>query len=541
MAAPPVLARFRVEATIGQGGMGEVYRAWDTVLARHVALKWIRHDLRGETSTVARLQREARSAAGLRHPNVVVIYDLGLEADATYIVMELLDGRPLSAVVTDPSVTPAQKLSWLREIASALAAAHAASLVHRDVKPGNVMICRDGHAKVLDFGLAKRSGLAPVEVSPSLSSPGGAPSLSPPSFRTEEGVVLGTPRYMAPEQARGDEIDPRADQFSWAALGYELVHGERWSPLLRDRPAPPGPLAALTGILWRATEDVPAARFRSMNEVLAALDSAMGASPSPNASPPVPMTETRSTSMPSISPPAPSPPSAAPITAAQTGRNAMTILAVGAGTFVLGGIALGAYVFLAHGPAAPTASSSPPAATATPSASATSSAGPEPVTPPPSATSTPATSSRQLPSTSASRTPKPPSRVRYGAPLNESMFLSGVVVHCKDVDVEAFMTTIEKSRARFAPCFEQTIFEPPVHGSPIFEVALSADGKFGAASQWHPKPPHPALSACITRAMSDVPITKRGGGACHVRIDFNAYCKQPRDDGQNAPDHCADP
>ena len=268
MIGAAIVSRFRVEARLGQGGMGEVYRAWDTLLARPVALKWIRHDRRDDASVTGRFLREARTAAGLRHPNIVTIYDLGTEPEGSYLVMELLDGQPLGVAMEDASRPVLEKLGWLRKIGVALAAAHAAGVVHRDIKPSNVMVCRDGHVKVVDFGLAKRFGLAPLT----------STSTSTASW-TGHGVVVGTPLYMAPEQARGDDADPRVDQFAWGAVGYELVHRVRWTPALRERPCPADAPIDVLAVLRRATQPDPADRFASMIDAVRALEASFGGAP----------------------------------------------------------------------------------------------------------------------------------------------------------------------------------------------------------------------------------------------------------------------
>jgi serine/threonine protein kinase len=517
MAEATIVSRFRVEGRLGQGGMGEVYRAWDTVLGRHVALKVIRHDRRDDVSTVARFMREARAAAALRHPNVVVIYDLGTDAEDAYIVMELLDGQPLRALIGDPSVPPSDKLVWLREIASALAAAHACGLVHRDIKPGNVVVCRDGQAKVLDFGLAKRAGLAPL---------GAETSSSPHSFRTEDGVVLGTPAYMAPEQARGDEVDGRVDQFAWGAIGFELVYGERWSPALRGRGAAP-PLTAVVAVLSRATEPDPAARFRSMTELLAVFDAAVGRAPASGE---------RAVGGAGASPATVSVLRMLPASRQSTehtrspARAGLIAVIVGVAVLVVGAAGLATRM---HRPSSTHEGDAPTA-----SASASSSAVvPSDLPPAPtmsaSATMPPASAS------GASSAPRAPARARYGGPLDPSV-ATGILVRCDGVDVEAFVQAVRSSHARFAPCFEATIFEPPMHNDAQFEADVSADGKLGAVRQWYPKPPHPKLLACVTRALHSVPILKRGGGACEVLVSFNAPCKQLRRAGATVWDRCAD-
>ncbi len=211
--------RYLVEERLGAGGMGEVFRAQDTKLRRQVALKVVRTDPgtgSGSNSDGAvRLLREARAAAALDHPNAVAIFDVGELDGCAYIAMELVDGRNMRAYVGDVETPVADKVRWLVDAARALSAAHKRGLVHRDVKPENVMIRSDGAVKVLDFGIARR-------VQSGTSS--GAPTVDADTI-TREGVVIGTPVYMAPEQLRGEAIDGRADQFAWGVLAFELLTG----------------------------------------------------------------------------------------------------------------------------------------------------------------------------------------------------------------------------------------------------------------------------------------------------------------------------
>jgi len=273
--------------------MGEVYRAHDTMLRRAVALKIVRNDP-GVGGTVgvadpaqrARFLREARAVAGLRHPNVVTIFDVG-EIDATpYLAMELLDGSTLRRFIGQP-VAMDRRVRWLAEIASALGAAHRAGLVHRDVKPENVMVCIDDTVKILDFGVAK------VDV-PDGPLSAAAHAQGAASFRTGFGAVVGTPRYMAPEQAAGLASDPRTDEFAWGLVAFELLTGlhprdvrpgfskeaewrEPAEPVERLCPGLPQPIAQA---ITRALERFADARFPSMEPIALAL--------APFAAPPVP-------------------------------------------------------------------------------------------------------------------------------------------------------------------------------------------------------------------------------------------------------------
>jgi hypothetical protein len=258
--------RYEIESLIGRGGMGEVYRAIDTRLRRKVALKMLRPD-RENAEAVARLFREARAAAMLTHPNTVAIHDIGEAAGIFYIVMELVTGAPLLAYVGDERVPAARKLSWLVDVARALSAAHKAGLVHRDVKPSNVMVSDEGIVKVLDFGLAR-------------------PLAPPVSFRTQQGHVLGTPRYMAPEQLAGREVDARTDQYAFALTAYELVAGRHPGGALAGSIVPPRldqvvptMSRAVGDVIARAMANKPDQRYETMAEVVTALEDAIAGRP----------------------------------------------------------------------------------------------------------------------------------------------------------------------------------------------------------------------------------------------------------------------
>ena len=242
--------RYRIEGLLGEGGMGKVYRAYDGRLERFVALKIVGGGADGDSEASdapeRRLLREARAAAAIDHPNAVAIFDVGEVSGKTYIAMELIEGRPLSAYVGDASVALGTRLRWLAEIARALDAAHQRGLVHRDVKPTNVMVRRDGRVKVLDFGIARRLRGDPSAhmLATTPARDGGDLALArtiplPPeavaatllATLTKEGAIVGTPLYMAPEQMRGEAVDARADQFSWGVLAYELLAGcHPWGP-----------------------------------------------------------------------------------------------------------------------------------------------------------------------------------------------------------------------------------------------------------------------------------------------------------------------
>lgn len=256
LSAGQTFSRYVIEAPIGEGGMGEVYRAYDEKLRRKVALKVLHPDL-AIPDAAERLVREARAAATLAHPNTIAIYDLG-EIDGTvFVVMELVNGAPLRAFVGDPRVPARRKLRWLVDIARGLSAAHKAGLVHRDVKPANIMISDEDVVKVLDFGLAKT-----VEAS---------------SFHTDVGLVVGTPRYMAPELFTGTKADGRSDQYAFGVTAYELLSGVHpGGPTGAVAPAldtvAPDVSAGVARIVARTLSLSPADRFASMDEIAGALE-----------------------------------------------------------------------------------------------------------------------------------------------------------------------------------------------------------------------------------------------------------------------------
>jgi serine/threonine-protein kinase len=202
------VGRFVVEHVLGEGGMGIVYQAHDEHLGRKVALKVVATT--GDAEASARVLREARVIAALDHPNAVIIHEGGEINGEPYIAMELVPGQNLRSFVDKPDLLATRKVRWLVEVARVLAAAHKAGIVHRDVKPENVMVRPDGRIKVLDFGIARRSASSVDAVGPT------AKAFIPTV--TSSGGFVGTPMYMAPELLKGKPADGRSDQFSWAVL-----------------------------------------------------------------------------------------------------------------------------------------------------------------------------------------------------------------------------------------------------------------------------------------------------------------------------------
>jgi serine/threonine-protein kinase len=276
--------RYRIVSELGHGAMGTVYRAHDSVLRRGVALKLLRtaSDDGGappSQESVARLLREARAAAAINHPNAVSIFDIGEVEGTPYIAMELVEGQGLRACIGVPSLPIATRLGWLVDIARALAAAHERGVIHRDVKPENIIVRHDGVLKVLDFGIAKQVGGA-----------GGPPDTLDKVFETRPGMVVGTPAYMAPEQLCGEAADAGSDQFAWGVVAYELLGGARpwgaedqglralsemaWRDPLHLSAQNPAITVPLGDVVMRAISRDRRGRFGSMNELLAAVGAA---------------------------------------------------------------------------------------------------------------------------------------------------------------------------------------------------------------------------------------------------------------------------
>lgn len=225
------LKHYTIEAVLGQGGMGIVYRARDTKLDRPVALKLLKPDLVSDPDRKGRFQREARSAAALTHPAIAQVYDIDEDRGTMFIAMEYIDGRTVTRLIADGELDLMGAVEIARQIAEGLAKAHEANIIHRDIKSDNIMVTRDGHAKLLDFGLAKllETGLEKPESPTDLSR-----TLTQEQAHTLAGAVMGTINYMSPEQVRGRSLDPRSDIFSFGVVLYEMVTGER--PFKGDSP-----------------------------------------------------------------------------------------------------------------------------------------------------------------------------------------------------------------------------------------------------------------------------------------------------------------
>lgn len=225
--------RFVLLSEIGRGGMGTVYSAYDAHLERKVAIKLLHRDTTAEPSSHRRLLREAQAMARVSHPNVVSVYDVGEIDSQVFIAMEFIDGNPLSIWQKQPNRKWAEVVEMYLQAGRGLAAAHGMGLIHRDFKPDNVLVGRDGRARVLDFGLARFDELQPEEPCPALPE-----TTSQPWTRTHTGAgtCAGTPGYMSPEQYLGAPLDARSDQFSFCVALYEGQAEKRLADVQKIEP-----------------------------------------------------------------------------------------------------------------------------------------------------------------------------------------------------------------------------------------------------------------------------------------------------------------
>jgi serine/threonine protein kinase len=263
------LGKYRIDSILGKGAMGVVYKAFDPGIERVVALKTIRKEMFSEkeqADLIERFKNEAQAAGRLNHPNIVTVYDYGEDAESAYIAMEFVDGVGLDTLLAPERPTELPRvLAWMGDLLGGLAYAHSRGVVHRDVKPANLLVTRAGQLKIGDFGIARIES----------------------STLTQAGSMVGTPSYMSPEQYRGDAIDGRADVFSAGIVLYQLLTGARpfsgsasvvMQQILNEDPAPPSRALAALGtrfdaLLARAMAKPPDARYpsaRAFHEALLA-------------------------------------------------------------------------------------------------------------------------------------------------------------------------------------------------------------------------------------------------------------------------------
>ena len=268
---PEKFGRYQVLQELGRGAMGIVYRARDEVLQREVAIKMIALSGSAHERDMpeARFRQEARAAGGLAHPSIITVYDVGREGDLAYIAMELVQGRELRELIAAGEIGPARAFEVAIAVADALAFAHERGIVHRDIKPGNIMVLDDGRIKIMDFGIAR---------------------LQEPTVKTQTGVLLGSPQYMSPEQISGQALDGRADVFSLGVVLYEMLTGIKpfdasdltqvlfWVVNMPAKPPSerrPGLPSVVDFIVAKALKKKPDERFAGAAEFAADLRKAM--------------------------------------------------------------------------------------------------------------------------------------------------------------------------------------------------------------------------------------------------------------------------
>src|SRR5438309_7461276 len=285
IATGTTLGRYEIRLKIGEGGMGEVYRARDTQLGRDVAVKVLPSTYSVDEHRLSRFEQEASAASALNHPNILIVHDIGSHDGSPYVVSELLEGETLRHRISGAALAQRRAIEYALKIANGLAAAHEKGIVHRDLKPDNIFITKDGRVKILDFGIAKLTQVEGAEAQTDI-----------PTRRvdTGPGVVMGTIGYMSPEQVRGQKVDHRSDIFSFGAILYEMLSGRRafhgesaadtMSAILKEEPPDLSDTnqnisPALERLVNHCLEKNPEARFHSASDLAFALEALSGSAP----------------------------------------------------------------------------------------------------------------------------------------------------------------------------------------------------------------------------------------------------------------------
>ncbi|MBK5293562.1 MAG: serine/threonine protein kinase [Acidobacteriia bacterium] len=431
------VSHYRLVEKIGEGGMGQVFKAWDSRLNRHVAVKALRTDRTADHERRQRFLQEARAASALNHPNIVTVYDIFSEEGADFMVMEFVSGKTLAQEIPKGGLRVSQALKLSIQIASALAMAHEAGIVHRDLKPGNVMVTPSGLVKLLDFGLAKLTQVA-IEETVETNTDIGAPL-------TIQGSVMGTARYMSPEQAEGLVVDARSDIFTFGVVLYEMITGEcafqkattmsTLAAVIRDQPraagemvkdVPPALDDMIHKCLRKSTKDRPQT-IREVHDLIGEVQRSWESSTTSSTliSTPAKQPDAGPPTVAAASPPAAADKNApvaknAPVTPAQaapkptakavTGKkSSKTLVLVGVGVLAVAAI-IGAVILLPR--EAPVEPPPMPVAAAAPELAAPLAAEPEPATATPPGTVTPAPSTVPPPPA----TPKTQARSKKTSP-----------------------------------------------------------------------------------------------------------------------------